>query len=78
MEDELVKVLDMNSYKERMGQKVTSLNLALKVRSSGVDGIDTEQLDSFINEMLEDISQLRRTFDNCDVITFGDDANVRV
>jgi len=78
MEDELVKVLDMNSYNERIGQKVTSLNLALKVRSSGVDGIDTDQLDSFINEMLEDISRLRRTFDNCDVITFGDDANVRV
>lgn len=78
MDDDEVKILDMVSYKERTEEKALSLNRALAVREAGIREVDASLLDAYIGELLQDLADLKAIFDDADVVTYGEDANVFV
>lgn len=78
MDDEEMKILDLVSYNERIEEKATALNRALAVREANIRDVDAGLLETYISDLLQELADLKATYDDADVVTYGEDANVFV
>lgn len=78
MDDDDMKILDLVSYNERIEEKATALNRALAVREANIQDVDAGLLETYICDLLQELAELKETYDDADVVTYGDDANVFV